>query len=437
MTDIAINEALYVDPAAGHDKFYRTFAVGEHWLTQYGRNGQIGTFTKPVAAGSHEKAVAAADKKMAAKIKKGYQPHRSGALVSQDTPSLDDPSWLDALTETLPAGSGDGTVGHSEPAPVALEDLETVARQDVTDDLIERLDSIGRRSYTPPDPAAAPLRPMLAEATDDQGFLDIVDDDEWVVQFKYDGDRVLIVVDDGSITVLNRQGTAKTRGISSALLAPFTALHRGRWVFDGEIVDRTLVLFDLVTAESADDSARWIGPEDPFSRRYGALAVIVNALVDLDSVLDEQAPALTLATNFADPTQRLRAHTVARREQREGLILRDRRSPYHQGRRSPALRKYKFVNEADVIVTALADDRESAQLSVDDGHGNPVIVGSASTIGKGEVLLGDVWTVRFLYVMDPAHPRMVQPRLVRRRTDKLAAECLLDQFAHAGTDRKV
>lgn len=45
--------------------------------------------------------------------------------------------------------------------------------------------------------------------------------------------------------------------------------------------------------------------------------------------------------------------------------------------------------------------------------------------------------VTFLYVTDPSHPRLVQPRLVRQRTDKPAAQCQLDQFVAAGTSRIV
>ena len=32
---------------------------------------------------------------------------------------------------------------------------------------------------------------------------------------------------------------------------------------------------------------------------------------------------------------------------------------------------------------------------------------------------------------------MVQPRIVRKRTDKTADECSIDQFADAGTNRDV
>ena len=41
------------------------------------------------------------------------------------------------------------------------------------------------------------------------------------------------------------------------------------------------------------------------------------------------------------------------------------------------------------------------------------------------------------HVLDPAEPTMVQPRIVRKRTDKTADECSIDQFADAGTNRDV
>lgn len=427
---ITVNEARYVDQRAGSDKFYRTFALGPLWLVQYGRNGQIGTFTKPVDAGSPEKAVAAAAKKFAAKIKKGYTPSRSG-VVSADGP-LHDLTWLDTVAAALPASSGDGLVGHE---PVAHVEIDLAPAQDVTDEVVGRLRGLGD---DPVKTSGEPLRPMLAESVDEAGFLELVADDDWVAQYKYDGDRLVIVVDDGRITVLNRQGQAKVRGVSAELLKPFTALHRGRWVFDGELVDRVLVLFDMIAADVADLDSSWVGPDTPFSRRYQVLGIVLGTILDPQGILGDQGVQHTIARTFVGPVDKLAAYTSAKAERREGLILRDRQAPYQQGRRSAHLLKRKFTHTADVVVTHLATDKDSASLAVlDPSIAEAVTVGSASTIGKGPVHLDEVWEVEFLYVVDPAHPRMVQPRLVRRREDKAPGECLIDQFQNAGTDRTV
>jgi nucleoside 2-deoxyribosyltransferase len=127
--------------------------------------------------------------------------------------------------------------------------------------------------------------------------------------------------------------------------------------------------------------------------------------------------------------------SVAQEEQREGVMFRLATSTYQSGRRSTELRKHKLINDADVIVTALHPAKESATVSVHD-DGALVEVGAASTLGKGPIAVGQVWTVTFLYVADPHHPRMVQPRLDRQRHDKTPGECVVDQFVDAGT-RKI
>lgn len=405
MTELIINEALYVDPRSGNDKFYRTFVYDSTYVFQYGRNGQIGTF-KTTQCPSPEQAQTLARKKFADKIKKGYRLSRSGTL-EVTPPTSDDVTWLDELVTVVPV-TGSPTTSE-KPTPVTLT-LTAVDPYDVEALMGPRF----AREHQPAD-----IRPMLARPTGNDTLAELLTDNTWGVQYKYDGDRVVIIINEGQISVLNRAGETKTRGISAALLAPFTGFATGYWAFDGEIVDRTIVLFDVLYADC------WIGPGDRFIKRYQTLRTLSGLL---------RGPVLApLSTTTADKKAML---TDARDNAREGVILRALSAPYDMARRSPDLLKYKFTHSADLIVTALADDKDSATLSVYDGDALRVI-GSASTIGKGDVEIGDVWEVEFLYTVNPNHPRMVQPRLLRVRTDKSATECLIDQFAHTVTNREV
>lgn len=91
----------------------------------------------------------------------------------------------------------------------------------------------------------------------------------------------------------------------------------------------------------------------------------------------------------------------------------------------------------EVCVQSVDPSKESVTLAVRDASGKERIVGNASTIGKGPLAAGDVVEARFQYVLDPSEPTMVQPRIVRKRTDKTADQCSLDQFADAGTNKDV
>ncbi|MFJ2662626.1 ATP-dependent DNA ligase [Arthrobacter koreensis] len=431
--NITVQEAEYIDPRAGNDKFYRTFAFGAAWVAQYGRNGTLGTFTKITEAASPEAAEQAASRKFADKVRKGYEPVRSGTVATEVAITADNISVLDELAGSLPAGQSVGVVT----TPVPAANLTAARRPDITANIADLLAEVSH--WHPVRPAVPadmnpdlPVRPMLASTQSAEAISDALNDPGWFAQYKYDGDRVVVEVTNGDIRVLNRAGQAKVKNVGSANLEPFTALHSGRWVFDGEIVGRTLVLFDLLMA--TDGQKTWVRDYSCVDERYEilrALAYLLNipqagadhAVVIAPMAMDQETKDHFLATAIA--------------EQREGIILRRKLSVYEQGRRSMDMIKHKLIKDADVVVKSLHPTKQSATLAVHDAAGRLVEVGAASTIGKGEVSVGDVWVVTFLYVTNPAHPRLFQPRLVSSRTDKTAVECTLDQFADAGTAKVV
>ncbi len=448
MTDILIYEAQFIDPRANSDKFYRVFAFGSFWTSQYGRNGTAGTFTAVMDAGSPEGAIAAAEKKFAEKIKKGYELSRTVSSRTSHLGGAIDTMLLDRIARTPHLDSADPP---PQPRATALPGVEAVAiparRDDLTPLVVTALTRFGGERPAEPEDLnpALPLRPMLASEThqdqlermlngyldDDRGLVD----DEWIAQHKYDGDRAVIEIVDGDLRVRNRRGEEKVRGVTQEMLEPFTALHSGRWVFDGEIVGRTLVVFDLVVA--TDGNATWVHHGHPFVTRYRALVAILMLLdVPMVALAPEDSPAVLapIATTAGDKNAMLQD---AIDRNREGLVLRHRTGRYEQGRRSTALLKYKLLKDADVVIAAQHPSRQSVSLAVYLPDGSTVEVGQASIIGKGDVTVGETWVVRYLYIVEPDHPRLVQPRLVRKRDDKIPAECTIEQFANAGTSRIV
>lgn len=431
--NITIKEATYVDPRAGNDKFFRTFAFGSSWVTQYGRNGTIGTFTKIVDATSPEAALDAAMAKFASKVKKGYKPVRAGVVATAMSINADNLTSLDQLAEALPSGVSTAIVSK----PVEAVDLGVQKADDMTGAVSSALTRFlgGRPAKSEDMNPTLPMRPMLASVQTEQTVQSAMDDDAWVAQFKYDGDRVVVEVTNGEIRVLNRQGQEKVKNVGKAHLLPFSALHAGRWVLDGEVVGRTLVLFDVAAA--TDGTGTWVDEQSSFSVRYAALSVIAGILgVPQVAFAPEDEPVVLapVATTAAEKEQYLVAAVA---EKREGIILRHLEGPYDSGRRSTTLIKHKLIKDADVVITALHDTKQSATLAVRGVDWAVLEVGAASTIGKGDVCVGDVWTVTFLYVTDPKHPRLFQPRLVKKRDDKAAVDCTIDQFVDAGTTRKV
>jgi predicted DNA-binding WGR domain protein len=278
-TIVTIRAAELVDPRAGNDKFYRVFVAGSSWCAQYGRNGTVGTFTKLVDAGTTEDAHAAANAKFIGKLKKGYTETRAGVVNTATAISELDLTVLDSLVEAITPTGTPSAARHLAAPATRAGDTDNASVPDVALTVSTALRDAGiltipaTTEHTNP---TLPVRPMLASTLELAELAAVVDSSAWFAQFKYDGDRVVVVLENGGVTVLNRQGQPKTRNVGAAHLRPLSGLRTGRWVFDGEVVGRTLVLFDLITA--TDGAETWAEETTPFATRYRTLAVLCDEL---------------------------------------------------------------------------------------------------------------------------------------------------------------
>jgi ATP dependent DNA ligase domain len=281
------------------------------------------------------------------------------------------------------------------------------------------------------------LRPMLAESITLADLPKYIRDDQWIGQLKADGHRLLVCVEDGQVAALGRNGQAKMSGLSHKLLSQFEVFDKGKWVFDGELIGSQLVLFDLVYA------AGYCTPTTPFKERYQVLKTLYQ------DVWKPDVDAIVLLPIHTGADGKLALVQSAEQEQREGVMLRHVTGQYRSGGRSSHLLKAKFTKEADCIIyDTNTNGHENVELVLLDPEGKfppasgyptgILPVGSASAIGKKpkpEKL--DVWEVRYLYVVDQDRPRLYQPRLMRKRTDKDLPECVVDQIANAFTDKNL
>jgi bifunctional non-homologous end joining protein LigD len=227
------------------------------------------------------------------------------------------------------------------------------------------------------DPPAS-VRPMLATlapAPLQQAGL--------VYEPKYDGIRALVHVGTGAkgdVRIWSRLGNEKTSQFPVIIqaLAKLARRLKGPLLIDGEIV-------------ALDDQGRPAG----FQRLQGRIHLtsardvaqgekaqpVAFIAFDLLRDGDEDVRGLPLPERRARLTRRLgrlpasgtlriseqaeadgRAlHARAIAEGWEGLIAKDARSPYHSGRRSPAWRKIKLLNEQEFVVGGWTEPRQTRQ----------------------------------------------------------------------------
>ena len=290
-------------------------------------------------------------------------------------------------------------------------------------------------------------------------------DPEYVMQQKHDGAR-MVTGWDGKTLFFTNDGVSPIKFSAAKLrlpaledqLRPFLmAQGAAVAVFDGELIIETgqYIVFDLVSL-SFSDGTRVVSSGDPLSLRLAALESFLEGELELvfptpTAYTEEAKRVMWLNINLANV---------------EGAVSKWLPSLYYPGTRTKEWVKHKLVKTADVVVTEVSRtfkpngvvETGSAELAVKiefdhtpwtDGKRwisglerdafpekkretftmQPrawLPIGSASLIGKDLTIdVGDVVEIAYLYWTGEAP---IQPRIMRKRDDKLAVDCDLGQF---------
>lgn len=274
------------------------------------------------------------------------------------------------------------------------------------------------------------LKPMLADPADVNRLVAFVEDPHYALEPKLDGHRLLVSVHRGLVTVVNRDGERSQHTpllTDEAHRAAYRSLPRGldgNVVLDGELIDGVLWVFDLPVC--LDNGLYPVATSTGFSHRRAVLEALF-ATWEPDPRLFRLVESATTQEDKARLALRIR------REQGEGLMAKLLTGVYRAGGRSAQVLKLKFVTEADLVVIGLGyQSKDNAVLGVlFPNEQAPREIGRASTLGKGAIAIDDVVVVRYRHLS--AGGRLVNPRIIRRRTDKPMAECTADQLVHAPT----
>src|SRR3954447_2168696 len=204
-----------------------------------------------------------------------------------------------------------------------------------------------------------------------------------VYEPKYDGIRALVHVQPGTgrdgVRIWSRLGNEKTSQFPSivrALGGLRTAL-RGPVLLDGEIValdaqgrpagfQRLQGRIHLVDARDVEkiDQAQPVALIAFDLLRDDDKDVRGLPLTERRARLEQRlrsalSPTLRISEQVAGDGRALEAR--ARSEGWEGLIVKDSRSPYQSGRRSPAWRKRKLLHEQEFVVGGWTEPRQTRQ----------------------------------------------------------------------------
>lgn len=268
----------------------------------------------------------------------------------------------------------------------------------------------------PPVPAgAAGQAAWLPTDLDEAEAQRLLKDRAWVMQEKADGIHVMVREQSGLVTAYNRRG--EPYGLPEAIALQFCAPALP-CLIDGEWLQRArrYVAYDIL--EAGDMDLRKMG----YAERFKRLVPMVRAM---------GGGSVGLIRSADTPGAKVALLAALRGERAEGVIFKHRDAPYVSGRppHGGFMRRWKFRERADVIVRRRPGDSKRSFDMFAMGQTGPVEIGSVSAhtfygeLKPGEALIAEV---SYLYASDES--RLIQPSIVRLRTDKRPEECRVDQL---------
>lgn len=249
----------------------------------------------------------------------------------------------------------------------------------------------------------------------------LLEDDGWVFQQKFDGTRSMIHLSDGLVAQRNGKPlkhSAATQWIPSIMkkLERLDILGASM-VLDCELIIETghIYIFDVVDPNNL---------AEPLSSRLDKLEELHDLIIT-----EKLQSGFVSGTHVVDShylPERKRAIIEACRD-REGVVAKKLSAPYHSGVRTPDVLKLKNTHTADLVVLSLSTSPLSAGLGFINPDGSMVTISRASMIGKDpSIKVGDVVEVDYLAWTGAS---LLQPRIIKKRYDKDARSCNMAQFA--------
>lgn len=262
---------------------------------------------------------------------------------------------------------------------------------------------------TPPPMAKAIVGalPMLANVADEKRAEELLDDPNWGMQCKYDGERVMVSLRRSAILASNRKGEARplTAPVEAALkkllIMPDFSDDR-ETVVDGELMGDVYVIYDLITLRDVD-----VKPMSCEERYF-----------NLEELLKDHSHLLAPMAWTSVEKRAMLAKAGA--EGWEGVMFRDLTARYAVGR-SAALLKHKFWATATCRVLTINSTTRSIQIALRNAAGDEEFAGNVTVPVNQDIPdLDGLVEVRYLYAHEGGS--LYQPTLIRPRDDVSEAD---------------
>ncbi|HWS28308.1 MAG TPA: hypothetical protein VN259_17235 [Xanthomonadales bacterium] len=250
---------------------------------------------------------------------------------------------------------------------------------------------------------------QLPSAIDRETCDHLLNDPDWAMQEKANGERRTLLVKDGQVQGVNKLGLLVD--VPESWVSEFGRLFSAD--IDGEQVGEDFFAFDLLRLGELDLR------QESFDTRYTTLA----------SLVDTHQPILRslhlLTASLSSDVKRAHFQSIGS-DSREGVVFKRRDAPYQAGRSGDSL-KFKFLESSTCIVVARNQQR-SVQIGLlsTDGSEQLVKLGNVTIPANHQVPEeGALVEVQYLYY-NPGGA-FEQPTYLGARTDIAREEATFAQ----------
>jgi bifunctional non-homologous end joining protein LigD len=337
--------------------------------------------------------------------------HKTTLFLKDDRSDKEYSCWIEDLGGSYevvaawgPRGAASNTAKKTT-APVGLD-----AAMKVMDSILSEKTKKGYRPGEASETLIVPraidatfVQPMLLNFIDDQAAESYLKNDGWIAQPKHDGIRIQIHHEAGKVTAFARSGNPRALPAHVVDAVKKVGRHHGRLVIDGELVDDTVYVFDVVMCAHADVR----------SRTYVERLELLWKMIPVEGRLMSSPTALSTV-------EKLAMLKTLREGGAEGMCFKRASAKYSAGRPASGgdALKYKFVATATVKVTGV-NVKRSVNMAMADGTD----VGRVTIPpNKAVPAVGSLIEVRYLYARRGGC--LIQPVYIRQRDDMRAADAL-------------
>lgn len=256
------------------------------------------------------------------------------------------------------------------------------------------------------------IRCQLLNAIGNDEIGKLIASPEYWMQEKYDGRRLLIQKEAGTITGINRLGLKVPLPQNVVADSMNCSVD---FIMDGEAVGETVHVFDLLAIDGTD-----IRPL-PYLERYLRLMNLLAAF---------QHSQIQLVKSARTGEEKLKLFDELKAAGKEGVVIKKIDQPYTAGRPAsggPAL-KYKFHETASFIVEKVNAKRSGCLALI---NGEATVPAGNVTIPPNQNIpdAGNVVEVRYLYAFKESGC-IYQPVYLGPRDDIPREECTVDQLKY-------